>query len=66
MKWTIERPRVVAEDDKESVCVEAETIEGAITEACRQKGWHTTVGETFIVHARVKVAERKPLPLKSV
>lgn len=70
MKWTVSLPRVVAEDDKPSVQVEADTIEDAIKAAAPKLGaagrGGPNRGQVFNVHARVEVCAPSSLPLKSV
>lgn len=68
MKWTVSLPRKVAEDDKVSVEVEADSIEEAIEAAWYQmdNSTHVPVGQVFNVHCRVEVAPYKSLPLRSV
>jgi hypothetical protein len=67
MKWTVERPRVVAEDDKLSVEVEANTIEEAVKAASKKLYGHDpSVGDVYNVYARVEVTRRPLIPLRSV
>jgi len=69
MKWTITLPRVVAEDDKASAEVEADSIEDAILAAgpiLHGNGSRPLLGQTYIVTARVQVVKRTALPLRSV
>jgi hypothetical protein len=65
IKWTVQRPRSVAEDDRETMEVDATSIETAIQKACTVKGWSRDPGAQFIVHARVQVVPRPSLPLES-
>jgi hypothetical protein len=65
IKWTVERPRSVAEDDRETAEVDANSIEVAIQKACKANGWRCDSGAQFIVHARVQVVPRPSLPLES-
>jgi hypothetical protein len=68
VKWTIALPRVVAEDDRVQVEVEADTIEDAIKAAAPRlhKDSGPRVGTTYLVSARVQVVKQPSLPLKSV
>jgi hypothetical protein len=70
MKWTVSLPRVVAEDDRLSVEVEADSIEEAITKAAVGLHGHDEprprVGQTYLVSARVEVVKRSALPLRPV
>ena len=68
MKWRIERPRKVAEDDKVWAEVEADTLEEAIRGASFSlyDSTEPRVGEVYCVSLRVVVVSRPSLPLKSV
>jgi hypothetical protein len=66
--WTVELPRQVAEEDRCSVQVDAETLEEAIRNAAPKLGLSGThfAGKTFLVRTRVEVLPPTNLPLKSV
>jgi hypothetical protein len=66
IRWKVELPRQIAEEDKAECLVMADTIEEAIKKACATKGWQTTVGTRFCVYAYVEVAPKKELPLRPV
>lgn len=69
MKWTVEIPRAVAEDNPRRTEVEAVSIEEAITRAAsvlHGPGAQPLIGQVYLVHARVEVVKRPFLPLRSV
>lgn len=68
MNWTVERPRTIAEDDKRVLNVDADSIEEAIELAAHHLYDTATpsVGQVYLVWARVQVMPRVSVPLRSV
>ena len=69
MKWTISLPRVVAEGDKLSTEVEADSIEKAIKVAAPKlhgRQCAPPLGQVYLVSARVEIVRMPLLPLRSV
>lgn len=66
MLFTVWLPRVVAEDDELHAQVEADTIEQAVIAACRKINKRLPLpGDKFTVQARVEVAPKREINLRS-